>query len=412
MGLTERNPLIIGAVAIAVIVAGTLAALTIKADTFAPSYAISANFRDTAGLRPGDRVTTSGVLIGHVGAISQDGDSVRVKIKINHGVQVARSSKAAIRVETLLGRRAITLTAPKDADWRDLYHKGDHIPGTGGSPTEVLDVQADAQSALANLDANALNKFLADLTQVTSGKREQVTTIIDGLNRLTSTVNSRRDELGRLITSANAVSSTVESRNANLLSAIDNLNIVVANLDARRAELTQLLVSTQESASKITNLIGDNKAKLDAVLASLRTDLGVINRHQVDLAQTVSYLAGAVEGFSSVGYSGPKDTPNRWANIYTVGVGAASSDPIFGCHGELDSALTIAVGPDPVKSCAGYTGPVPGGPSSGAPKVAPAPGAGAGQPSALPGSVVTPSATTTAASLNSLLVPLLSGGSQ
>ncbi|GAC1593332.1 MAG: hypothetical protein NVS3B21_14260 [Acidimicrobiales bacterium] len=411
MGLTERNPLIIGVVAVSVIVAGTLAALTIKADTFAPSYSISANFRDTAGLRPGDRVTTSGVLVGHVGAISQDGDSVRVKIKINHGVQVARSSKAAIRVETLLGRRAITLTAPKDADWRDLFHKGDHIPGTGGSPTEVLDVQADAQTALANLDATALNKFLSDLTQVTSGKREQVTTIIDGLNRLTSTVNGRRDEIGRLISSANAVSSTVESRNGNLLSAIDNLNIVVANLDARRAELTQLLISTQDSASKITNLIGDNKAKLDAVLASLRTDLGVINRHQVDLAQTVSYLAGAVEGFSSVGYSGPKDTPNRWANIYTVGAGAASSDPIFGCRGELDSALTIAVGPDPVKSCAAYTGPVPGGPSSGAPKP-PAAGAGAAQPPALPGSIATPSAASTAASLNSLLVPLLSGGAR
>ena len=407
MGLTERNPLIIGIVAIGIILAGTAAALTIKSTTFAPAYPISANFRDTAGLRPGDRVTMAGVLIGHVGNVRQDGDGVKVVININHGVQVARKSTAAIRVETLLGRRAVALTADPAANWQDLFHKGDHIPGLGGSPTEVLDVQSDAQAALATLDANALNQFMADLAQVTTGKRDQVTTIIDGLNRLTSTVNGRQAEIGRLIDSANAVSSTVESRNANLLSAIDNLNIVVANLDSRRAQLTSLLASTQDAASKISTLIGDNRAKLDAVLASLRTDLGVINQHQVDLAQTVSYLAGAIQGFSSVGYSGPQDTPNTWANIFTVGVGAASSDPIFGCHGELDKALTISIGPDPVTSCAAYTGPVPGGPSSGAPP------ASTGAPTApltVPGSLIVPTPQTNASSMNALLVPLLSGG--
>jgi len=406
MGLTERNPIIIGVVAIAVILAGTVAALTIKSTTFAPSYPISANFRDTGGLRTGDRVTMAGVLVGHVGRVVQDGDGVLVKININHGVQVSRKTTAAIRVETLLGRRAVALTPAADADWRDLFRKGDHIPGVGGSPTEVLDVQSDAQAALATLDANALSQFLADLAQVTTGKRDQVNTIIDGLNRLTSTVDSRRDQIGQLITAANAVSSTVESRNANLLSAIDSLNVVVTNLNTRRDQLTALLVSTQDAAAKLTTLVGDNRAKLDAVLTELRTDLDVINKHQVDLAQTVSYLAGAVEGFSSVGYSGPHNTPNRWANIFTVGVGPASSDPIFGCQGEVDAALSIAVGPDPVTSCAAYTGPVPGGPASGAPSQSTTPAA----PPKLPGSVVPPTAQTTTASLNALLVPLLSGG--
>lgn len=409
MGLTERNPLIIGLVAIGLILAGTLAALTIKSTTFAPAYPISANFRDTAGLRPGDRVTMAGVLIGHVGSVKQDGAGVRVNIDINHGVQVARKSTAAIRVETLLGRRAVALTPAPDANWLDLFHKGDHIPGIGGSPTEVLDVQSDAQAALATLDTNALNQFLHDLTQVTTGKRDQVNTILDGLNRLTTTVNSRQDEISRLIDAANAVSTTVESRNANLLAAIDNLNVVVSNLDARRAELTALLASTQDAASKISNLIGDNKAKLTAVLASLQTTLGVINQHQVDLAQTASYLAGAIEGFSSVGYSGPNDIPNTWANIFTVGVGPASSDPIFGCQGEVDVALTIAVGPDPVKSCAAYTGPVAGGPSSGVPQATTT--APPLNPST-PGSVVAPTVQTNAASMNSLLVPLLSGGTR
>lgn len=413
MNLTERNPLIIGIVVIALILGGTFAALTIKADTFAPSYSLTADFRDTAGLQAGDLVTIAGVQVGHVGSIKQRGDGVRVTLKINHGVQVARGSAVAIKVATLLGRKEVTVTAPATANWTDLYKKGDHIPGVGSSPTEVLEVQSDAQSVLATLDANTVNAFLADLTQVTAGKASQVTQIIDGLNQLTSTINGRRTEVSSLIDAANAVSGTVETHNANLLSAIDSLDQVVANLDARRAELTQLLTTTEEAASKISGLIGTNRAKLDAILTELQTSLNVINAHQVDLAQTISYLAGAVQGFSSVGYSGPQDTPNTWANIYTVGVGPVSGDPIFGCNGELDLLLNRIIGPDPVTNCAQYTGPTPGGasagvPATGAPPLPQVPPSV--QKSGVPGSVTPPSTTTTINSLGSLLIPLLSGG--
>ena len=406
MNFTERNPLIIGIVAIVVILAGTVAALTVKADTFAPSYGISANFRDTAGLMPGDRVTMAGVLVGHVGKVSQDGDSVRVNLKINHGVQVAQRSTATIKVETVLGRKAVALTPPSDANWVDLMRGGDHIPGVGGSPTEVLQVQSDAQTALATLDANTLNKFLADLAQVTTGKRDQVNAIIDGLSKLTATINSRKDAVSSLIDAANAVSSTVEDHNASLLSAIDNLDSVVANLDARRAEITQLLSSTQLAAGQLASLIGDNRTKLTDVLNQLQTALAVVNQHQVDLAQTVSYLAGAVQGFSSIGYSGAQNMPNTWANIFTVGVGPASNDPLFGCNGQLGAILSIVVGPDPVKSCTAYTGPVPGGSASG---VAAFSFGTSALAAGKTGTVTPPSARSTGDSLQALLAPLLSG---
>lgn len=406
MNFTERNPLVIGLIAIVVILAGSYAALVVKGDTFAPAYSLTANFQDTAGLQGGDLVTIAGVQVGHAGKIRQDGNTVLVTLKMNHGVQVARGSTAAIRVATLLGRMEVVLTAPPNPNWSDLYVKGDHLPGIGTSPTQVLDVQSDAETALATLDANAVNSFLSDLAQVTAGKADQVSSIINGLNQLTSTVNSRSTEISSLIDAANAVSGTVETNNQSLLTAIDSLNEVVANLDARRAELTTLLQTTEDSASKLAALIGTNRTQLDAVLVELESSLNVINDHQVDLAQTVSYLAGAVEGFSSVGYSDPQDAPNTWANIYLVGVGPASGDPVFGCDGELDLVLTEAVGPDPVTNCQQYTGPIPGGSASGAPTRAASvgPGLHLGQL----GSVVPASARSTQDSLNALLVPLLS----
>jgi hypothetical protein len=161
---------------------------------------------------------------------------------------------------------------------------------------------------------------------------------------------------------------------------------------------------TQDAASKIASVIGNNRSKLDSILNQLQTVLNVVNQHQVDLAQTVSYLAGALQGFSSVGYSGPQNTPNTWANIFTIGVGPVSNDPLFGCNAQLSAILTIIVGPDPVTNCSAYTGPVPGGSASGAVVAAPS---GAALPLGRTGSIVAPSASATADSLNALLAAVL-----
>jgi ABC-type transporter Mla subunit MlaD len=260
------------------------------------------------------------------------------------------------------------------------------------SPTEVLDVQTDAQGALQQLDAQSLNNFLADLALFTKGKRNEVTTILDGLNRLTGTINERRGQLATLIDSAATVSKTLASRDQTLVQAIDDLEVVVQGLAERRAELTQLLDNTSAAAGQIAGLVGANRTKLDAILAELHTDLAIIGQHQVDLAQSVAYLASGIEGFQSIGYSGPNNYPQPWANVFTVGLGPASADPVFGCGGAVDQALTVAVGPDPLP-CSQAVGPV--GTSVGV--------TGAGR--ALP----VGTAATTAASIESLLTPLLVG---
>jgi phospholipid/cholesterol/gamma-HCH transport system substrate-binding protein len=412
---TERNPYVIGITAIVVIGAITIGSLVLNASFFARlshNFTIDAVFPDTAGLRGADRVTIAGVQVGTVGSLTQDGNAVRVSLKINHGVQIPDDSKAAIRVATILGRKEVGISTGND--WGHLLKGGDIIPeDRTSSPTEVLAVQTDAQSALQDLDANALNTFLHDLAQVTSGKRTEVGTIIDGLNRLTSTVDARRTDLSNLLTAANTVSSTLASRDQQLLSIVDNLDVVLRGLADRKIELTQLLDNAQAAANQISGLVSANRAKLDSILAELHTDLGIIGQHQVDLAQSVAYLGSAVQGFQSIGYSGPTNTPNTWANVFTVGLGPVSADPVFGCGGALDQALNAALGPDPLP-CSQSVGPVASSLVSGVPAASAAGAAAAvgAAPTAARSSTRTVpigSASTTADSLNALLVPLLAG---
>jgi hypothetical protein len=85
----------------------------------------------------------------------------------------------------------------------------------------------------------------------------------------------------------------------------------------------------------------------------------VVSEHQLDLAEGISYLASGLKGFASVGYSGPNDYPNTWANIYTNPVTLANAYGVLGPCGALDLALDAILGPDPLP-CADQTGPLPG----------------------------------------------------
>ena len=401
--ITERNPMVIGTVAIVAILAATFAALFANANFITRSYTLRAQFVDDAGLRTGDQVTVAGVAIGRVAGIKEFGGGVRVSMAVKKGTQLPSDTTAAIRVETLLGKKTVRLQP--GSDWAHLMRAGTLIDKTT-TPTDVLELQSDTQHALADLDAQSFNNFLKELSAVTSGKQADVAAITQGLDRLATAVDSRQDTVKALIDEANTLAATVNGRDQELESTITNLEAVMDGLAQRRVQLAQLLSSTDAAASRISQLVATNRPQLDQVLAELHTDLGILNQHQVDLAQSIAYLGSGIKGFASIGYSGPQDSPNTWANVFTVGLGPASPDPVFGCGGAIWAALDAAIGPDP-DNCAQAAGPTPAGAAPAPPGAGSAPAATApGRPTAPPD---VPAATATHDSLNALLVPLLAG---
>jgi phospholipid/cholesterol/gamma-HCH transport system substrate-binding protein len=407
---TERNPVVIGVAVVAFIAVATGSALALDAGLFASRYTVLARFEDTAGLQPGDKVRVAGVPSGEVGSIGQQDGMVEVALKIDDGIELSRDTRAAVVVETLLGQKYVRLTTGDD--WSGLLEDGDVITDTR-TPTEVLDLQNVGTPLLEESDGQALNDLMESLSEVTEGKREQVRQIIDGLERLTTAVNDRKAEASSLIDSASVLSDTLAERDADLLNAIDNLNVVVGSLAERRAELVRLLEATASAAGATADLVGENRERLDSILDELHADLQIVGRHQVDLAESIAYLGVAVEGFSSIGYSGPEEFPNEWANIFTQLLGPTGPDALFGSCGLVDDALDIALGPDPLP-CSERTGPLPGedtGPGPADPSGNPPAGAssqpGAGGTATAPAAA--PERTELQQSLDLLMAPLLGG---
>ena len=360
-GFTERSPLIIGAIVIAAIVLGTAGSLFMTAGFFANRYAVIAEFSDSAGLKPGDGVRVAGVRVGQVSSVEAAGRQVAAKLLIDDGVELSADTRAEVVVETLLGQKYVKLDTGED--WSSLLEDGAVIEN-GKTPTEVLDLQNIGTPLLEETDAKAMNATLEHLATITDGKREQVATIIEGLNDLTSQVNQRKVETSRLLESAGTLTSTLAARDAELAAAVDNLNLVVSGLAERRADLVKLLQETRLAAAATADLVGDNRARLDTVLNELEADLEIVGRHQIDLAHTVAYLSVAIEGFSSIGYSAG-DFPNEWGNIFTQFLTDPQADQVMGACGPVDQALDLALGPDPLP-CEERDGPSTVDPGAGA----------------------------------------------
>jgi len=353
---TERNPVTIGVVVIALIAAGTTGALALNGGAFKERYTVHARFTDTAGLRKGDRVRVAGIVSGQVGSIREHNGRVDVNLEIDDGIELPADVEAEVVVETLLGSKHVRLSGGDD--WSHPLEDGDVITDTT-TPTEVLDVENVGTPLLEDTDAAAIDDLLGKIERVTEGQRGNVGEIVDGLNRLTKAVNERQAEARRLIRSSRTVSATLAARDEDLLAALDDVNVVLDGLAKRRVQLATLLEKTEATARKTADLVGQNRPELDAILDEIHLDLQVVERNQTNLAESLAGLSNAISGFASIGYSGKDEFPNTWANMYTQLVGPVSPDALFGSCGLLDDAFDIMLGPDPVAECTERTGPLP-----------------------------------------------------
>lgn len=342
---TERNPVVLGAITIGLIVVAVIGVLVLNADFFADRYTVNARFTDAAGISPGDTVRVAGVDAGRVEHVRQTDGAVEVVLAVDDDVELSGDTAAAVQVETVLGTKFVRLSTGDD--WDHPLEDGDTITDTT-TPVELLDLQNTGTRLFDESDGAALDDLMDSVSEITDGKRVQVQQIIDGLGDLTRVVSDRETEARRLLDSAETLTGTLADRDQELGSAIDSLNAVVGDLAERRTALVELLRSTSGAAHELADLVGDNRADLDVVLDEVNVTLDTIGRHQVDLAQSVAYLGVAIEGFASIGYNGPEEVARPWGNIFTQLIGPTGPDGVLGSCMPVDRMLDLVFGPDPL----------------------------------------------------------------
>lgn len=343
MQFNERNPLPIGLLALAVIAAVTVFALSVQRTDFSGGYEVVAEFADAGGLREGDDVFVAGVRVGEVLGLAIVDDRVEARLQIE-GVELPATTRAEVRLRTLVGRRGVELATGRD--FGVLLDDGDVIPAARTSVATDLPEFGDvSEDLLSEVDSDALNTLFRSVTDVTRDQREEIALLIEGGTRLTGVINEQEAEIRRLLRALRGVSETLAATDQDLVAVIDDVGFVLDSLAARREDVRRLLRETNATSATAADLVADTRAQLDRILDEVHADVEVLSRHQVALAEALAYAPEGVGGFADITFSGNRPVP--YGKVFVTSLGPAGVDVLFGCGGVFDQQLDMLLGPDP-----------------------------------------------------------------
>ncbi|WP_310961124.1 MCE family protein [Nocardioides terrisoli] len=299
----ERNPVIIGAVGIAVLLLLLLAAfragdlpLIGGGDTY------YANFSDASGLKPNDEVRIAGVRVGKVSSIDLEGDHVRVAFKIKTDSRFGDDTGAQIKVKTLLGQMFLAL----EPSGSGQLAQGATIPTSRTeSAYNVVQAFSGLASRVQKINVGRLRKSLNTLADATSTTPAAFKSALHGVSALSQTVASRDEQINVLLKRLKSVSGTLSTHDQDVVDLMKSSNTLLHALVLRRDAIHRLLVSTSTLSKQLTGLVADSRADLKPALQNLQGVVDVLLKNQSNIDESLRVMAPFYRVFASVLGDGP-----------------------------------------------------------------------------------------------------------
>jgi len=323
----SRNPLPIGVVGLVVIVLGLTAALnTEKLPIIGAGTVYTAEFSEAAGLSEDDSVRVAGVKVGSVREVDLVDDHIEVKFKVKDA-WVGDQSKAAIKIQTLLGAKYLALT-PLGESSLDPTTPID-VQRTS-VPYDVTDAFQDLSGTIGDLDTDQLAKSFDTLSETLQDTPDDVRSSLSGLSQLSSTIADRDEELSTLLSNTKQVSKTLSDRDDALVDLMDDSNKVLTELQRREEAISTLLRGSQELSQQLQGLVSENEDQLGPVLEELDQLTSMLHRNQDALAEGIQNYAPFIRLFTNSIGNG------RWFDNYICGLLPPSVGPVNekGCYQE------------------------------------------------------------------------------
>lgn len=299
----ERNPVVIGAVSLAVIALLILAAFRAQdlpliggGDTY---YAA---FTESGGLKPNDEVRIAGVRVGKVETVALDGDHVRVTFRVDTDSAFGDDTHAAIKVKTLLGAMYLSLE-PAGSGQLD---EGAEIPvERTSSPFDVVDAFSGLAETSERIDTDQLATSLTTLADLTRNTPEEFRAALDGVSQLSANLAARDEQINSLLTNLERVSSVLDERDQDIVGLMKDSDVLFRALVARREAVHNLLTSTSTLSTELTALVEQSRDDLKPALTHLERVIQVLNKNEDNLDNSLRLMAPFYRVFANTLGSGP-----------------------------------------------------------------------------------------------------------
>jgi phospholipid/cholesterol/gamma-HCH transport system substrate-binding protein len=299
----ERNPVIIGAISLAVIAVMILAAFRAQdlpliggGDTY------TAAFSESGGLKVDDPVRIAGVRVGKVEKVELEGDHVKVTFRVKTDSQFGDQTGAAIRIGTLLGSMYLALE-PAGSGQLD---SGKEIPvARTQSPFDVVQAFSGLAETSQQIDTDQLARSLTTLADLTRNTPEEFRSALSGVSRLSSDVAAKNSRINTLLTNLQRVSSVLNDRDQDIVNLMKQSDTLFQALVARRQAVHALLVSTSSLSSELSALVRQSRADLHPALTQLDEVVGILNKNEDNIDNSLRLMAPFYRVFANTLGDGP-----------------------------------------------------------------------------------------------------------
>jgi phospholipid/cholesterol/gamma-HCH transport system substrate-binding protein len=263
-----------------------------------PTY--YAQFSDTGGITPGDKVRIAGVDIGLVRSMAIDGDKVLIGYSLA-GTQIGTESRAAIRTDTILGRRNIEIE-PRGSD--PLRANGVLPLGQTTTPYQIYDAFFDVTKAASEWDTEIVKRSLNVLSETIDQIYPHLSAALDGVARFSDTIGKRDDEIKHLLANANKIAGVLGNRSEQINQLLVNAQTLLGEINARGQAIDLLLERVGAFSEQVKGFIDDNP-NLNHVLEQLREISDVLRERRFDLMDTLTTVGNFVASLGEAIASGP-----------------------------------------------------------------------------------------------------------
>ena len=200
----------------------------------------------------------------------------------------------------VLGRKAVELQPAGPGALRSGASIAQSIP-----PYDITQALGGLTDNVKSLDVGKVSDALTAIADTFQNAPPEVTTALNGLEKVASTIAARDDALQELLAAARSVTGVLSQRNQEIALLLTNGTSLLAELNARSQAITDLLNSATAVAQQLSGLVADQKGKLAPALAELNTAIALLNKNKANIEAAIPGLSGYATALGEAVGSGP-----------------------------------------------------------------------------------------------------------
>jgi phospholipid/cholesterol/gamma-HCH transport system substrate-binding protein len=227
---------------------------------------------------------------------------VKVAFKIKGDADFGTTTRASIKVKTLLGAMFLALEPAGPGQ----LAKGAEIPvERTQSPYDVVQAFSGLANTSERINTHQLAKSLTTLSDLTRNTPKNFRNALSGVSALSGNLAARDAQIGTLLTNLRSVSTTLNARDQDIVGLMHDASVLFQALDRRRQAIHDLLRSTSRLSVQLTSLVKQSRADLKPALTHLSNVVDVLNKDSDNIDQSIRLLAPFYRVFANTLGNGP-----------------------------------------------------------------------------------------------------------